>query len=564
MTTPTRPYPWEKSYPPGVTWDAPLKVGTVNDIWAAACARYGDRPAFSYGAQTWTYRQFDDLIARAAAGLAKADIGPGKALALLLPNTPWHPVLFFATLRLGGHVVHLSPLDAEREIVHKIRDGGARVVATTDIGAMAGVAQKLAKGLGGLGLIDAVINGEDAFWHKGDDAARTPAGERLLSGIGLLDAAPLALESFMVITPSDLALLQFTGGTTGLPKAALLTHGNLFAATEIYRVWGDAQGHFTYGDGRVLCVLPLFHIYALSAVMLTTITTGSHIILHPRFDVAAVVADIEKRQVTFFPGVPTMWIAIANMPGIETRNLKSLQRLASGGAPCPVEIEQKIRKLTGQPLGGGWGMTETAPAGTNIPTHGDIHYGTIGVPLPGILMDIVALDDPKKVLGIGEVGEIRIKGPNVISGYHNRSEENAKAFVDGYLLTGDMGFMDKDGYFTIVDRKKDMIISGGFNVYPRAIEEAIYEHPSVDEVTVIGVTDSYRGEAAKAFIALKPGAPAFTLEELRAFLTDKLGKHELPAHLEFRDSLPKTAVGKLSKKELVAEEKAKAAGQGKS
>ena len=443
--------------------------------------------------------------------------------------------------------------------MHKLKDTGARILATTDVGAMAGAGQKLAAGLGAAGLIDTVIVGEDAFWRQGPHAPRTPAGERIVSGASLLDAEPLPASALPKVVASDVALMQYTGGTTGLSKAALLTHGNLFATTEIYRVWGEPQGMVTYGQGKVLCVLPLFHIYALSAVMLSTFQSGAELILHPRFDPDAVITDIEQRRVTFFPGVPTMWIAIANAPGIEGRDLSSLTRLASGGAACPVEVEQKIGKLTSLPLGGGWGMTETAPAGTAVPTYGTIRFGTLGVPLPGIYMDIVALDDPRKVLAPGEVGEIRVKGPNVIAGYHNRPEENSKAFVDGFLLTGDMGTMDEYGYFNIVDRKKDMIISGGFNVYPRHIEEAIYEHPSVAEVTVIGVPDSYRGEAAKAFVALKPGAKEFSLDELRAFLADKVAKYEQPAHLEFRAELPKTAVGKLSKKELVAEEKAKVA-----
>ena len=357
---------------------------------------------------------------------------------------------------------------------------------------------------------------------------------------------------------ADLGVLLRPLGEAGT-KAALLTHGNLYSAVEIYHAWGEPQGNSTPGEGKALLVLPLFHIYALSAVMLPAFRTGSELVLHPRFDPDAVITDIEQRKITLFPGVPTMWIAIANAPGIEGRDLSSLKQIASGGAACPVEVEMKIGKLTGLPLGGGWGMTETAPAGTNIPTHGKMRYGTIGVPMPGIYMEIVALDDPRKVLGPGEVGEIRIKGPNVISSYHNRAEENARAFVDGFLLTGDMGTMDEDGYFTIVDRKKDMIISGGFNVYPRHIEEAIYEHPAVSEVTVIGVPDSYRGEAAKAFVALKPGAKEFTIDELRAFLADKVAKYEQPAQLEFRANLPKTAVGKLSKKELIADERAKAA-----
>ncbi len=557
--TMTRPYPWEKSYPPGVTWDAPLRVGTLSTLLTDAIATYGPRPMLTYGTRTLTYTAFGALVDRAAAGLRALGVGPGKPLALFLPNTPWHPLLFFAGLKLGARIVHISPLDAEREIVHKLKDTGARTVVTTDVGAMAGAGQKLAAGLGAAGLIDKVIVGEDAYWRVGETAPRMLAGDRLVSAAGLLDATPLAAADYPAINADDVALLQYTGGTTGLPKAALLTHGNLYAATEIYRVWGTPQGHFEAENGKSIVVLPLFHIYALSAVVLTMITAGYELILHPRFETEAVVSDIERYRATMFPGVPTMWIAIANHPGIETRDLSSLKRIASGGAPCPVEIEQKIKKLTGLPLGGGWGMTETAPAGTNIPTHGTLRFGTIGVPMPGILLDIVALDDPTKILSVGEVGEIRIKGPNVIAGYHNRPEENAKAFADGYLLTGDMGKMDADGFFEIVDRKKDMIISGGFNVYPRHIEEAMYEHPAVGEVIVIGVADVYRGEAAKAFVMLKPGAAEFTLDELKVFLADKISKYEQPAHLEFRAVLPRTAVGKLSKKELVAEERAKVA-----
>jgi long-chain acyl-CoA synthetase len=220
-------------------------------------------------------------------------------------------------------------------------------------------------------------------------------------------------------------------------------------------------------------------------------------------------------------------------------------------------VAERFEKLTGHRIGGGWGMTETSPAGTGMPREWTGRAGSVGLPLPGITMDIVALDDPRRRLPPGEKGEIRVKGPNVTQGYWNAPEETAAAFVDGYLLTGDIGYMDEDGYFYLVDRKKDMIISGGFNVYPRIIEEAIYEHPAVAEVSVIGVPDDYRGEAAKAFVQLKPGAAAFTLEELRTFLADKLGRHELPAHLEFRDALPKTAVGKLSKKELFEEERQK-------
>jgi long-chain acyl-CoA synthetase len=267
--------------------------------------------------------------------------------------------------------------------------------------------------------------------------------------------------------------------------------------------------------------------------------------------------DIEVKRATVMLGVPTMWIALAAIPGIEKRDFSSLRYCGSGGAALPIEVGERIRRLTGHRLRGGWGMTETSPAGTNLPPRGPDKPGSCGVPLPGVLLEIVALDDPRRVLGPGEKGELRVKGPNVMKGYWRKPEETEAAFVDGFFLTGDIGMMDEDGYFTIVDRKKDMIISGGFNVYPRVIEEALYEHPDVEEAIVIGVPDAYRGEAAKAFLKLRAGAEPFTLEAARDFLADKIGKHELPAALEFRDALPRTAVGKLSKKELVAEERRK-------
>jgi long-chain acyl-CoA synthetase len=253
-----------------------------------------------------------------------------------------------------------------------------------------------------------------------------------------------------------------------------------------------------------------------------------------------------------------MWIALANHPDLMKRDISSMRRCSSGGAPLPVEVGQRFEKLTGQRLAGGWGMTETSPAGTNLLPFGEAKPGSIGMPLPGVELQVVALDDPHRLLGPGETGELRVRGRNVTIGYWNRPDETAAAFADGYFLTGDVGYMAGDGYFYIVDRKKDMILSGGFNIYPQMIEQAIYEHPSVGECIVIGVPDAYRGEAAKAFVALKTGAEPFTLDALLAFLADRLGRHELPAALEFRDTLPKTSVGKLSRKALREEERQKA------
>jgi long-chain acyl-CoA synthetase len=318
----------------------------------------------------------------------------------------------------------------------------------------------------------------------------------------------------------------------------------------IYDIWGSKARAGRAAIERVICVLPLFHIYALTVIMLRSLARGDLISLHQRFEVEAVMRDIEVKRATVFPGVPTMWIAIASLPDLDSRDLSSLVSCGSGGAPLPVEVARVFERKTNMKLKSGWGMTETCSPGTGHPPEGPEKPGSIGLMLPGIEMDVVALDDSTKVLPPGEVGEIRIKGPNVTRGYWNRPQETAEAFVGDRFLTGDIGYMDADGYFFLVDRKKDMIISGGFNVYPQMIEQAIYEHPAVQEVIVIGVPDGYRGEAAKAFVKLRAGAAPFTLDELKAFLAGKLGRHEIPAALDFVDELPRTSVGKLSRHEL--------------
>jgi len=280
--------------------------------------------------------------------------------------------------------------------------------------------------------------------------------------------------------------------------------------------------------------------------------------MHIRFDPDKVLTDIANKKITVFAGVPTMYTAMVNHPKIAELDLSSLSLCSAGGAPLPVEVLNRFKKLTGVTPQEGYGLTETAPLGTMQPD-GKERPGTVGLPAPHTVVEVVDLETGMKVLPIGEHGEICITGPQVMKGYWKKPEATAEAFRGGRFHTGDIGFIDPDGYVTLVDRKKDMILSGGFNVFPRNIEEAIYEHPSVAEVTVIGIPDEYRGQSAKAFIALKPGAATFTLDELKSFLGDRLARYEMPAEIEFRASLPKTAVGKLSKKELVAEEEAKRA-----
>jgi long-chain acyl-CoA synthetase len=551
-----RPWPWERSYPPGVRWDAPLAISTLPQMLDAFTAQWGPKPALEYRDHTTSYAELGAAVEAVAAGLMDLGVGPGTAVALYLPNTPYHPITFFAVLRCGGRVVHLSPLDAERELAFKLKDSGARLLVTTNMGFMALMARKLMAD----GLVEHLIVGDDTlFGPSSIPTSPMPDGAGVVRFDALREAGARRLPGLWPqIDVEDIALLQYTGGTTGKPKGTILTHANLSAASAIYRAWGHPQRVLPPGEDKVLCVLPLFHIYALVSVMLQCLSNGNELMLRPRFDVATTLHDIEVKRATVFPGVPTMWIALTNVPDIDKRDLSSLHTAASGGAPLPVEVAQRFQELTGRRLGGGWGMTETSPAGTSMRKESTGKAGSVGLPLPGIVMEIVALDDPRRRLAPGEKGEIRIKGPNITQGYWNAPEETAAAFVDGYFLTGDIGYMDEDGYFYLVDRKKDMIVSGGFNVYPRTIEEAIYEHASVAEVIVIGVPDAYRGEAAKAFVQLRPGAAAFTLDELRAFLSDKIGRYEMPAHLEFRDTLPKTPVGKLSKKELIDEERQKA------
>ncbi len=547
----SRPFAWEASYPAGLSWDAPLDVMTLPQMLDGALAAHGDKPFIEFRGRRIGFAEFGARVDRAAAGLRELGVGPGVAVALYLPNVPYHPISFFAVLRAGGLVVHLSPLDPPRSLARKLVDSGARLLVAPDFSTM--LPQAL--GLLAEGLIDHLVVGEDAAWGPGPPTQPIPPDPRILRFASLGEAARLG--DWPTGTPDDIAVLQYTGGTTGLPRAAMLTHANLTAATAIYDTWGDGVSGGWQAQDRVLGVLPLFHIYMLSTVMLRCLKGGVEIMLGLRFDPAQTLDDIETGRATVFAGVPTMFIALAAQPDIATRDLSSLRSAGCGGAPLPVEVAHKFEALSGRRVGGGWGMTETSPAGTALLPDAQMTSGLIGVPLPGIEMDVADLQDPRRTLPVGAVGELRVRGPNVTPGYWKRPEENGTAFVDGFFLTGDIGSMDAAGNFSIVDRKKDMIISGGFNVYPRVIEDAIYEHPSVEECAVIGVADHYRGQAAKAFVKLRDGAEPFSLEALRGFLADKLGPQEMPATLAFRDALPRTAVGKLSRKELVDEENAK-------
>ena len=538
--------PGEQFYPQGVRWGDAIARETLPELLSKAVSDYGARTALEFRDRPISFAQLQDMVEVAASAFLRAGYGRGSSIAVFLGNTPDHPVNFFGALKAGARLVHLSPLDGERALSHKLSDSGARVLVTSNLAALMPMALKFLE----KGLLDKLIVCEDDSWgNVGNPQIPLPENPAIITFGKFIAGAPKPAQ-WPSIDPEEVALLQYTGGTTGLPKGAMLSHGNLTSAVSIYDVWGKPSRFERNTIERVICVLPLFHIYALTVVLLGSLKHGDVISLHQRFDTEAVMRDIEVKRATVFPGVPTMWIAIASLPDLESRDLSSLASCGSGGAPLPVEVARIFERKVGMKLKSGWGMTETCSPGTAHPKQGPDKPGSIGLMLPGIEMDVVSLDDPKKKMRVGEVGEIRIRGPNVTKGYWNRPNETAESFVGDRFLTGDIGYMDEDGYFFLVDRKKDMIISGGFNVYPQMIEQAIYEHPAVQEVIVIGIPDDYRGEAAKAFVKLRAGAAPFSVDDLRAFLSGKLGKHELPAALDFVDELPRTAVGKLSRFEL--------------
>jgi len=546
------PRPWHRHYNAGVDPFLVPRRETVTEMMSASYERFADTVFIEYYGQQITYAAMRDRVAQAAAALRAAGIARGDRVALHLPNCPWHPIFFFATLAAGGVVTHLSPLDAEEEIRHKLEDSGAKLVISLSTPEFAG---RFA-GLIGQGACPPVVLCPDPVSAQGRDC---PIGPGCIEAGAFLAPHEGAAYAPEAVTPDDLALLQFTGGTTGLPKAAQLTHFNLTATSQIYTEM--SKGEPSAAPGRAsLQYSPLFHIMGLSSGMLKRAREGGTLCLRLRFDPVSCLDEIERLRIASLGGVPTLWIALLQVPGIETRDLSSLEYAGSGGAPLPVEVYSRIKALTGLKLRGGWGMTETAPAGTAVPASmPDSKLGTIGVPLCGLDIRIVDVDDPQRDLPPGEPGEMLIRGPNVMTGYWQRPDETREAFVDGWFKTGDIGYMDEDGWFFLVDRKKDLILSGGFNVYPLVIENAVHQHPSVSEAIAIGVPDPYRGESAKVFVVLNRGAERFTLEELQDFLAEKLGRHEMPRHLEFREELPHTPVGKPWRRKLAEEERARLA-----
>lgn len=544
----TSEQPWRAAYPAGRGYDMPIEKLTVGDLVDHAVAHWPGRTYLEYAGRETSFAAFANLVGRCAAAFAARGIGPGTPVVLFLPNTPVHPLAFLALAHLGAAVVQVSALDAKRELAAKLAHCGARRVVTTDFPSLL----ERALWLLDEGHADEVIVGEDAAWTG---AAPGPALDRRLVSLATLLEATGREAPRHPAQPEDLLLLQYTGGTSGAPKAAMLSHANITAAAQMYSAWEEVPR--PHGTQTTIALLPFFHIYGLVTTELFPLLEGQTVLVRPAFSVGGVLTDIHARGATIFTGVPTMWAAILQVPDAPEHDFSRLVTIASGSAPLPAAIADGVARLTGHPLGNGWGMTETAATGTRTPIHLPFREGLIGMPLPGFEMKVVALDDPDRALPPGETGEILVRGPNVFAGYWNDPEANASAFRDGWLLTGDVGWFDADGQLTYVDRRRRLIFSGGFNVYPASVERAIEAHPDVAAAIVIGVPDALRGEVPKAFVVPAPGRTPPDLRALRRFLDDRLARHEMPAALEIRETLPRSAVGKLMPRVLEEEERAR-------
>jgi long-chain acyl-CoA synthetase len=553
-------FPWLRRYPAGVNWHQTFEPAPLQNLLIDAAAQFGDRPATDFLGRTTTYAQLLAETEKAAVGLQRLGVQKGSKVGLLLPNSPTYIIYYFATLMAGGTVVNFNPLYTVAELSAQVVDSETDLMVTLDLKLLFDKVEKLIEA-GTLKRVivasfPALLPGVKSVLYrlfKRRDLAKPRA-----SGIAakvIDDAKVRAGGRDYVPTPidpvEDVAVLQYTGGTTGIPKGAMLTHANL--SINVHQAWAWVAG-LEPGKERVLAALPFFHVFAMTGVMNFGIAGGAEIVIMPRFVLADAMKLITKTRPTIMPGVPTMFVAMLNHPALQSFDLSSLKFCLSGGAPLALETKQRFEALTGCKVVEAYGLSETSPAVTINPIDGPIKEMSIGQPIPATVVSLRDPADPMRQVPLGEKGEICVAGPQVMKGYYKRPEETRQQFTfDNYLRTGDIATMDADGFIYIVDRIKDLIICSGYNVYPRNIEEAIAKHPGVEEVTVIGIKDAYRGEAPKAFIKLRVGQTT-KADDILKHLEPLLSKIEMPAEIEFRDQLPKTLIGKLSKKELKAEE----------
>ena len=523
--------PWLDNYPPGVAEQIEIPRANLARMLDDTAKRFPERPALHYEGRVITYRE--------------------------LADASWR---FGGALRIGAVVAQNNPLYTERELAHQLADAGVDVLVTLDL-----VYERVKKVRQTVPIREVIVTSvlDELGGLKRVIAPWTRSGKAVSAQVGkdepvkrwreVMAASPGPVDE-VEVDPDDLALLQYTGGTTGLSKGVMLTHTNLNANAAQINAWlPDLEP----GREVILAVLPFFHSYGMTTCLTLGMRIGAAIVLLPRFDLKRVFDAIDKYSPTVFPGVPTMYVAINHAADAKKHDLSSIKACVSGAAPLPLEVSEEFERLSGGRLVEGYGLTETSPVTHANPIYGKRKVGSIGLPVPNTLARVADPDDLARTMPVGEKGELAVKGPQVMKGYWNRPDETAEVMLDGgWLLTGDMATMDEEGYFAIVDRKKDLVIAGGYNIYPREVEEVLYEHPKIKEVCVAGVPHAYMGEVVKAFVVLRDGQSA-TEAEIRDFAKERLAAYKVPREVEFRDELPKTMVGKVLRRALVEEERAK-------
>ncbi len=560
-------YPWLSHYPEGVDWYQSFTPAPLNELLDQAAARFPTANCTNFLGKIMTYAEIKAASDQAAKGLQNLGVKKGTKVGLFLPNSATFIIYYYAVLKAGGTVVNFNPLYTLEELTFQVKDSETEIMVTLDLKLLFDKVEALVKN-GTLpraivASFPALLPGTKSVLYrlfKRRDLAQ-PTSSAIAAKL-VFDREVVANDGKfqpVAIDPlNDLAVLQYTGGTTGTPKGAMLTHANVSINVRQSVAWVPG---LVPGKERVLGALPFFHVFAMTGVMNFAIATAAEIIVMPRFVLNDAMALITKTRPTIMPGVPTMFIAMLHHPKLKSFDLSSLKFCLSGGAPLLLETKKSFEALTGCKVVEAYGLSESSPAVTINPLEGPVKEMSIGQPLPATIVSLRDPANPAMEVPVGDKGEICIAGPQVMKGYWKKPEETRNQMtLDGYLRTGDVATMDSEGFIYIVDRIKDLIICSGYNVYPRNIEEAISKHPAVEEVTVIGIKDQYRGEAPKAFIKLKSGTTA-TKDDILKHLEPKLSRIEMPTEIEFRNALPKTIIGKLSKKELKQEEAARQKGK---
>ncbi|MED4925437.1 long-chain fatty acid--CoA ligase [Anoxybacillus geothermalis] len=522
-------------YPEHVSFYIDIPDKTVCDVLQERAGEFGSQPALTFYDKTITYAELAAAVNRFASSLQARGVQKGDRVAIMLPNCPQYVIAYYGILQAGAIVTQVNPMLVERELAYLLKDSGAKMIV---------IYEPLYPRL-------AAVRGETAVEQAVTVSLGAPPSVALAEGDVTFDkflAAGSGVVRPVPIEPMhDIAVLQYTGGTTGRSKGAMLTHRNIFA--NVLQCAEFFKGTFELGKERYLTVIPLFHVFAMTSGMNLAIYQGAENILLPRFELKEVLETIRDKQPTVFPGVPTMYVAITNTPGVEQYGISSIKTCNSGSAPMPLELMRDFESKTGAVVLEGYGLSEASPVTHCNPPFAARKPGTVGIGMPLTEYKVVDVATGTQELPPGEVGELIIRGPQVMKGYWNMPEETAAALRDGWLYTGDLASIDEEGYVTIVDRKKDLIIAGGYNIYPREIEEVLYEHPAVREAAAIGVPDPYRGETVKAIIVLKDGQQA-SEEDILAHCRKNLAAYKVPRIIEFRTELPKTNVGKILRRAL--------------